>query len=445
MRAKRTRAWGAVWLGLSGGLGGGLGALGCGPALPAPGTQPGAGTASAASAESARPGVTPLAPLASGRAPSSAPASPSALPPPFAGAGPCAFRDAACQPLVRPTALAFSPDGTRFFTTHADGALREWQRDSGELVRSATVGSAFTHVVGLAVTRELVVVGMGDGRILVRALSEPDRELGTIQAFERERTEGSDPLFEPDRATPVVTRIAVAPDGRELAVVGADERPVRFFALPGGEPGRVLPPVHVDSPMPFESGRDHGYQALAFSPDGRYFASCGTRLQLVERSSGAVVQSAGGARGAWSSCDEVAFGTTRFAAFVDDALRVWDAGDGREVGPVHARGSRLALSDDGSALASWETRPGAAVAGVGADGQWHVAQSSEGERQRAQALTLCHVADGTCRTLGGEHGGVVGAAFAPRTTTVVTLHRDGTIERWDAASPAPGAAEAPRP
>ncbi|MCC6526632.1 MAG: hypothetical protein IT373_28550 [Polyangiaceae bacterium] len=439
MRARWAAAWGRAWLGLASGAA----VVGCGPATPA--ARLGVAAAGATSPGSAR-SLAPLAPPASAPAPSPAPATLPTLPAPFAGAGPCAFRDAACRPVERPTALAFSPDGARFFTTHADGALREWQRDSGELVRSTTVGSAFTRVVGLAVTRELVVIGMGDGRILLRALAEPDREVRTLQAFERERTEGPDfSGYELGGGTQVLVRIAVGPDGREVAGVGADDRPVRFFALPGGEPGRVLPPVHVDSPMPFESGRDHGYQAVAFSRDGRYFASCGTRLQLVERGSGAVVQSAGGTRGVWSRCEDVAFGAMRFAAFVDDALRVWEAADGREAGRSFGRGNRLALSDDGSVLASWETREGASVAGIGADGEVHVLRAPPGAVERAHALELCRVADGSCVAVGGEHGGVVDAVFAPGTTTVVTAHRDGALERWDAAAPAPPAPESPRP
>jgi WD40 repeat protein len=267
---------------------------------------------------------------------------------------------------------------------------------------------------------------------------------------------------------------ALAPDGKTVAAANSEEPWVYLLDAATGQDLRGL------ALEPRESVR-----ALTFSADGSTLAvAAGDHLTLFDPATGKQLRQWLTQRGA----DEVVFsgdGKTLAGVFGSKGgegseVRVWDAATGKQIGrrePYHNEDTHVALSPDGSLLASWgrhvTSRPGKGEGKSDGSGKgkgqedsepeevrvWEIAARKEvglpverllGDRARAafspDGKTLAFAAGGSTLylwdvTTGKEvrrqamaDGGSVVLAFAPDGKTLASANEAGVAELWEAAT-----------
>jgi WD40 repeat protein/tRNA A-37 threonylcarbamoyl transferase component Bud32 len=287
------------------------------------------------------------------------------------------------------SAVAFSFDGRRLFTSRIDGLLTIWSTEGKEQLGAYRAGEART--LGLAVhpsgTR-LMTAGMdrlvnltepATGREVL-VLREPrspcyslvlDRAGNRLAAASRD---GSTYVWD---ATPLTGRedlsfrtllypgeevwaLAVAPDGRSLAVGGFHQTsstgpsaPVLLWSTSDTSPARVLP------------GHSLIVFSVAYDPSGRWLASSGdeplepgrARLKVWDLHSGqeAFPVEAFEGDGRLFSVSFSPDGQWLVGGGNDKKLKVWRAGSGQKVGVLgkHSKEiTKLAFSSKGRYLAA---------------------------------------------------------------------------------------------
>jgi RNA polymerase sigma factor (sigma-70 family) len=264
----------------------------------------------------------------------------------------------------RLTAVAYSPDGRTIFTGAWDRTVRVWDAATGQERQTLTAGT--------------------------------EREEGQF-------------------GSATVSHLAVAPDGKLLAVVRADEA-VRLWELPSGKELHRL-----------RAG------CIAFSPDGTLFA-CGGRgtdgaeinmgvIRMYERATGKLV---GELHGHKTPVAAVVFspdgttlfsrGTVFFGARTGEVgesetefLRAWDVAGGRQrrVFPGAALITSVALSPDGRTLATFS--------------------------DQGKSVLLIETATGGKRAeLHGHSEMLFQAAYSPDGRTLASAGMDGVVRLWDA-------------
>jgi WD40 repeat protein len=259
--------------------------------------------------------------------------------------------------------LAFTADGKQFVTADFQGTVRVWE--DGKVVRSFKTA---VPVNGLAVSKDLIATW--GGRPEVRLFSLEGKSLPSL------------PLQSGAGANPGV---ALAPDGRLLAVGGQDCA-VNLFDVADGKSVRKLgagPNTQPTAPS----------RLVAWSPDGKLLlaGSAWTPLILFKAETGETVHQlteAGKTTLAFTFSP-----TGKFVAAVvnDDTLRVWGVASGEELRrfPIRAGLSRLAFRPDGKILAG--------VAQDAAVRIWDLDAGTEGkpnEGHRAAVASLAFFPDG---------------------------------------------------
>lgn len=153
-----------------------------------------------------------------------------------------------------PTALAFTPDGSRLLAptytsvdlsgqAPAHSELRSWH--TTDLSEVDTVALGEQQVVSLAVSP--------DGRTLAVAGTDREVELRGLADYQPIRTIARHPS--------TVRQAVFSPDGQTLATITTDDYLVRLWDVATGEPVATLA-GHGDTP-----------NGIAYSPDGRTLAS----------------------------------------------------------------------------------------------------------------------------------------------------------------------------
>jgi RNA polymerase sigma factor (sigma-70 family) len=198
--------------------------------------------------------------------------------------------------------LFFTPDGKTLLTIASygggeDGTIRFWDVESGK--ETARLKAAPRWALDAALSR--------DGTTLATAGDEKSVTLwdvGTRKQRRQIETQGP------------VNRLAFAPDGKTLA--GVEGRTIHFW-----DPVTGRRKNHVETAS--------GARALAFSPDGNLLATeDDLAITLRDSATGQVIRRLPG------HCDSVtclAFspnGKTLASGGNDQAVRVWDAGSGKE-------------------------------------------------------------------------------------------------------------------
>lgn len=153
-------------------------------------------------------------------------------------------------------ALAGTPNGKKVVSGSADRTIRGWDVETGRSLWTAPLKSAVCSVA-LRNDGKLVAVGAADGGLTLFDISGPSpREVSTLTAH-----------------LAGVSGLAFDPDGSRLATCGGDGF-VRVWTV--AENGNLTPLMKFEGQV--KPGTSSGYSpvtAVAFSPDGRFIASCG--------------------------------------------------------------------------------------------------------------------------------------------------------------------------
>jgi WD40 repeat protein len=316
----------------------------------------------------------------------------------------------------------FLPDGKQTATVCADGQVRIFNVDSGELVIALPPSSPEeADATAIAVSR--------DGKFLAASNTSGIRiwKMGTwkvVATLKEQPTHSSGLAFSTDAKTLISSDWSSA---------------VRVWDVPT-ESKRLeflLPPE-----MQFGAGR---LRALAISPDGKLLAAAagGNLVELRERRSGEVIRTLA----AQDVITGVAFAPSgKTLATAGGSLRLWDVERGAAVGPPLGEANVLAWSPDGKLLA-----------GGGSDKVvrlWDAATSkpiAALEGHRAEILALAFSPDGkrllsasgdftarvwdiekqtTVATLQGHAAAINAVAYAADGKTLATASNDGTARLW---------------
>ncbi len=269
-----------------------------------------------------------------------------------------------------------------------------------------------------------------DGKNLAMALDNGTVELwNLVERSQRTR-------FKAHRGA--VWCVAYAPDGSTLATGGSDMK-VKLWDAATGQERRTLDP--------------HGgaIRSLAFSKDGKH-------LVAGDRNGGVTVwdltafTSRQMNRGHEGEVVAVAFspdGTTVASGGNDEMVRLWDVASGQErlaLRGHHGGVYAVAFAPDGKLLASggwdhvlhvWNAATGDERLKINghAEDIWAVAFSPDGELiasgSEDRTLRLWDLAGNPVATFKGYTGAVYAAAFAPGGREVASGGRDGVVRLWE--------------
>jgi WD40 repeat protein len=239
--------------------------------------------------------------------------------------------------------LAFSPDGSRLVSARQD-RLQVWEAATGR--RLEEIQAPAPNILAVAFHPDGATLAALDGSGGAGGVTIFNVATGAMVARLRLA------------ASHDTQALAYSPDGRWLAGVSADDKTVCLFDAHTYQPSGQFP------------GHAGIVRAVAFSPESRRLASCGSD-QTVR-----VWQIDGGAcqvlRGHTDDVFAVAFhpdGTRLASAGRDRAVWLWDLARGEEVARLQGHTNyvwSLAFSPDGTTLASgsgdrtvrlWDTAP----------------------------------------------------------------------------------------
>ena len=322
--------------------------------------------------------------------------------------------------------LAFSPDGTKLAWGEEDGHVALWDLAADRLLHRATLHDGHVHALAFSPDGRLVASGGADGAVRVRTVERPGESAahaGRSPGRSHQRSEDRT-LRDPDSE---ILSLAFTPDGTRLVAGATSRASIIIWRLSDGHVLRRIAGAHETRGRP--SKASPGF--VAVTPDGRRIVSAGR--SMVPRAetripSGNPIVPVSEVR-AWDIetgerlldlCDDedMGFGNValshdgRHLAVADfDVIRIQDAATGRSERRIALPGSsvgRPEFSPDGTRLA---LPVGRAI---------HVFEVATGRRrlqdERAPA------------------GGMRAVAWSPSGDRIATVHEDGIVRVWEAAT-----------
>ncbi len=368
--------------------------------------------------------------------------------------------------------LAFSADGERLASGGNDAAVHIWQTRAGQLQKSLPPQAAPIVAVAFANNSQQLLLCANDHTIkrfdIATANELTNKELtkltkaenlnryqtavfspnsqglaacdGTRDVVVRQTTAQAtaDTLTLTSRVNPVKA-VAFSPDGRWFATGNQDTSLTLWETFSGRAVGTLY-------------GNAGSINALAFSPDNQTLASgsYGGVIKLWEVIAAREVKS-------WQAHNEginalvfSADGQRLFSASVDAAIKSWDATSGRELAKLtghQGEVTALSLSVDGKLLASasadqtaklWDAASGALIRTLPReDGPlFAVALTSDGKQiatgGAARVVTMRDTASGAQIRALNANGRILSLVFTPDNNTLAAGHSGAAIQLWDA-------------
>jgi hypothetical protein len=172
-------------------------------------------------------------------------------------------------PLVRASAVAFSPDGRKVAAGSAGGdepgRAAVWDVDTGRLL-SSTCGHSVT-ALRWGPDGKALLLGLEDGGVLHWDPARQGEPLGGVTRLV------------PGRELGELEDLDVRPDGREFALASGVQGLLRFDLVPG--PGGARPSARPRLPWPAVTAPREAIASVAYSPDGRRLAVGGSRGTVI--------------------------------------------------------------------------------------------------------------------------------------------------------------------
>ena len=315
-------------------------------------------------------------------------------------------------------ALAATPDGTRFVTGGADRTARVWETATGKAL--AVFATAALPSAGE--TREVGVSAVAispDGTVAATGTVEGILQLWPLSADDESRQSAD--------ATDALWNVAVSPDGKTYATVGAD----KVARLYDAASGKLLKPL---------AGHKAAVPTLAYLGDTVLATASGDRLvKLWDTATGQATDLAGHMSAVLAVAANAPSGRL-YSGGVDRSVRAWDAA--------------------GKPLWTWATDSPVTALAVRPDGKRLAVGTADGT-----LTVLTAPASGDPLRLGSvaaHTSGLGAAAFHPDGVRLLTCGGDGLAKLWlvndavaptllarlepaGASKPAAGAATAPTP
>lgn len=368
--------------------------------------------------------------------------------------------------------LAFSADSARLASGGNDATVQLWQTNNGQLLKSFPAQASPVVALAFANNAQQLLICINDHTIkrldsstgneiasftnkenLSRyqtAVFSPNAQNlaacdGTRDVVVRQTTQRAEALALTSRVNPVKA-VAFSPDGRWFATGNLDTSITLWETFSGRAIGTLY-------------GNAGSINALAFSPDSQTLAagSYGGVIQLWEVLAAREVKR-------WQAHNDginaLVFsldGQRLFSASVDSSIKSWEAATGRELakwaghqGEVTA----LSLSADSKLLASastdqtaklWDAMNGSLIRTFPREDSplFAVALTADGKRLATggaeRIVKLRDTTNGEQISALNTNGRILSLAFTPDNATLAAGHSGAAIQLWDANSGQPRA------